>query len=68
MCLGAMVHARIEKVVFGAFDERTGVCGSCQDLSEIQNICIKLYNGSTVTLIQYVNTENFGHCGLKSCI
>jgi tRNA(adenine34) deaminase len=29
-----MVHARIEKVVFGAFDERTGVCGSCQDLSE----------------------------------
>jgi tRNA(Arg) A34 adenosine deaminase TadA len=34
MCLGAMVHARIEKVVFGAFDERTGVCGSCQDLSE----------------------------------
>jgi tRNA(Arg) A34 adenosine deaminase TadA len=27
MCLGAMVHARIEKVVFGAFDERAGVCG-----------------------------------------
>lgn len=34
MCLGAMVHARIEKVVFGAYDEKTGVCGSCQDLSE----------------------------------
>ena len=33
MCLGAMIHARISRVVFGAFDEKTGVCGSCQDLS-----------------------------------
>ncbi|SMN11126.1 tRNA-specific adenosine-34 deaminase [uncultured Candidatus Thioglobus sp.] len=33
MCLGAMMHARISRVVFGAFDEKTGVCGSCQDLS-----------------------------------
>ncbi len=32
MCLGAMVHARIERVVFGAYDEKTGVCGSCQNL------------------------------------
>ncbi|SFV87134.1 tRNA-specific adenosine-34 deaminase [hydrothermal vent metagenome] len=34
MCLGAMIHARISKVVFGAYDEKTGVCGSCQDLSK----------------------------------
>ncbi|MDC9726752.1 MAG: tRNA adenosine(34) deaminase TadA [Candidatus Thioglobus sp.] len=33
MCLGAMIHARVSCVVFGAFDEKTGVCGSCQDLS-----------------------------------
>ncbi|MEO1898416.1 MAG: tRNA adenosine(34) deaminase TadA [Methylococcales bacterium] len=33
MCLGAMIHARISRVVFGAFDEKTGVCGSCIDLS-----------------------------------
>ena len=33
MCLGAMIHARVSKVVFGAFDEKTGVCGSCDDLS-----------------------------------
>ena len=33
MCLGAMVHARVSRVVFGAYDEKTGVCGSCQDLS-----------------------------------
>ncbi|KAA0445369.1 MAG: tRNA adenosine(34) deaminase TadA [Candidatus Thioglobus sp.] len=33
MCLGAMVNARIELVVFGAYDKKTGVCGSCNDLS-----------------------------------
>ncbi|SMN02304.1 tRNA-specific adenosine-34 deaminase [uncultured Candidatus Thioglobus sp.] len=33
MCLGAMIHARISHLVFAAFDEKTGVCGSCQDLS-----------------------------------
>lgn len=34
MCLGAMIHARIPRIVFGAYDEKTGVCGSCQDLSK----------------------------------
>ena len=33
MCLGAMIHARISRVVFGAHDQKTGVCGSCIDLS-----------------------------------
>ena len=33
MCLGAMIHARVSRVVFGAYDSKTGVCGSCQDLS-----------------------------------
>ncbi len=32
MCFGAMIHARISRIVFGAFDEKNGVCGSCQDL------------------------------------
>ncbi len=32
MCLGAMIHARISRIVFGAYDEKTGVCGSCQNL------------------------------------
>uniref|UniRef100_UPI0034DE3FB3 tRNA adenosine(34) deaminase TadA n=1 Tax=Candidatus Thiodubiliella endoseptemdiera TaxID=2738886 RepID=UPI0034DE3FB3 len=34
MCLGAMIHARVSRIVFGAYDEKTGVCGSCQDLSK----------------------------------
>ena len=33
MCLGAMIHARISRIVFGAYDQKTGVCGSCDDLS-----------------------------------
>ena len=33
MCLGAMMHARIKRIVFGASDPKTGVCGSCANLS-----------------------------------
>jgi len=33
MCLGAMMHARIERIVFGASDPKTGVCGSKADLT-----------------------------------
>ncbi len=32
MCAGAMVHARIERLVFGAFDPKTGAAGSVFDL------------------------------------
>ena len=34
MCFGAMIHARIERIVFGAFDPKTGVCGSCMSLNK----------------------------------
>ena len=32
MCFGAMIHARIERLVFGASDPKSGVCGSTIDL------------------------------------
>ena len=32
MCLGAMMHARVERIVFGAHDPKTGVCGSSENL------------------------------------
>ncbi len=32
MCLGAIFHARVACVVFGASDPKTGVCGSLLDL------------------------------------
>jgi len=50
MCLGAMIHARISRVVFGAYDQKTGVCGSCQDLtaSDCFNHSIELQGGVLV--------------------
>ena len=41
MCAGAMLHARIRRVVFGAPDPKTGVAGSVLDL----------FGGSGSTLI-----------------
>jgi tRNA(adenine34) deaminase len=35
MCVGAMVHARIARVVYGARDPKTGACGSIVDLPGI---------------------------------
>ncbi len=32
MCAGAIFHARIARVVFGAHDPKSGVCGSVVDL------------------------------------
>jgi tRNA(adenine34) deaminase len=33
MCMAAMVHARVARVVFGAWDPRQGAAGSALDLS-----------------------------------
>lgn len=33
MCLGALFHARVARIVFGAFDPKTGACGSMLDLT-----------------------------------
>jgi len=34
MCLGAIMHARVERIVFGAHDSKTGVCGSSENLMD----------------------------------
>jgi len=33
MCVGAMLHARLARIVFGAPDPKTGACGSVLDLT-----------------------------------
>ena len=37
MCTGAILNARIYKVVFGAYDEKAGMCGSIDNLCD-QNL------------------------------
>lgn len=32
MCMGAMLHARLQRVVYGALDPKTGACGSVLSL------------------------------------
>jgi len=34
MCVGAMLHARIDRLVFGAYDPKSGAAGSVIDLCE----------------------------------
>jgi tRNA(adenine34) deaminase len=38
MCCGAMLHARVKRVVFGAADPKTGMAGSVSDLFAIKQI------------------------------
>jgi tRNA(adenine34) deaminase len=38
MCVGAMFHARIRRVVFGASDPKTGAAGSAVDLFSQKNL------------------------------
>ena len=35
MCVGAMVHARMARIVYGTRDPKTGACGSIVDLPAI---------------------------------
>lgn len=38
MCAGAMMHARLARVVFGASDPKTGACGSVVNLFEQEKL------------------------------
>ncbi len=45
MCAGAIMHARIARLVYGAADQKTGACGSVVDLFSEK----KLNHHTTVT-------------------
>jgi tRNA(adenine34) deaminase len=38
MCAGAMIHARLARVIFGASDPKTGACGSIVNLFEQEKL------------------------------
>ena len=42
MCMGAMIQARVETLIFGAFDPRSGAAGSAFDLSDSPNLNHKI--------------------------
>ena len=35
MCMGAILNARIDRVVFGAYDPKAGCCGTLADFSRL---------------------------------
>jgi len=42
MCVGALVQARVNKLIFGAFDPKAGACGSVYDIPSSPGILHKL--------------------------
>lgn len=38
MCVGAIIHARIQRLIFGAFDPKTGMAGSVLNLFEAPQV------------------------------
>ena len=38
MCMGAVLNARVRRVVFGAWDEKAGACGSVIDLPRARGL------------------------------
>ncbi len=54
MCVGALIHARIKRVVFGAFDLKTGVLGSVDDVSK------KVYHNHQLEVVGGVLGEQCG--------
>jgi tRNA(adenine34) deaminase len=38
MCAGAMLHARVDRVVYGAADPKTGAAGGALDIFSIKQI------------------------------
>lgn len=47
MCAGAIVHARVARVVYAADDPKTGACGGCFDLLQDarHNHCVEVTAG-----------------------
>jgi len=48
MCMGAVIHARIKRVVFGTKDPRAGACGSLLDLAAYPLECSPVVVGGVL--------------------
>ena len=61
MCLGAMIHARVEKIVFGTHDKISGAAVSVYNLAQSphQNHCIEVTEGVLKKKCQTILKEFF---------
>ena len=61
MCMGAMVHARVKTVVFGASDPKWGAAGSLYDLGQDTrlNHRVEIINGICADRCRLVIQEFF---------
>ncbi len=60
MCAGACINARIDRIIFGAFEEKSGALGSCVDLTKIKNMYKpKIYPGFMEIECKKILTEFF---------
>ena len=58
MCFGAIIHARIEMLVFGAYDKNTGTCGSVMNLNNA-----KIFNHKIKIIVFGAHDSKTGVCG-----
>lgn len=42
MCAGALIWARVEKIIFGAYDSKAGACGSVFNITEEKKLNHKI--------------------------
>ncbi|MGN0468425.1 MAG: nucleoside deaminase [Acutalibacteraceae bacterium] len=60
MCAGAIINARISRVIFGAYDERAGSCFSAVNLpQEIPDSRVQIIGGYMQEECQSILTEFF---------
>ena len=63
MCVGAIVHARVGRVVFGAYDDKAGALGSATDLSDSRALNHRFeINGGLLADESSALLENFFRC------
>ncbi len=63
MCFGAIIHARITRLVFGAYDKKTGVCTSRANFNELDffNHKLQITGGILATENQKILKEFFNN-------
>ncbi len=60
MCAGAIVNCKLPKLVFGAFDDRAGCCGSVADLTDHWFLhSVETWGGVCETACSHLLTDFF---------